>query len=325
MTAGTSKSNAAIWSVVSNSALVGLKLTVGIAIGSVSVISEAIHSGVDLLAALIAWFAVRQAEKPADKEHPWGHGKWENVSGTVEALLIFAAAVGILWGAFRKIIHPAEIENVSWGVVIMAVSSLANFIVSSHLMRVARRSDSIALEADARHLHVDILTSAGVMVGLLVMGAGHVFAPSVDLRWVDPVAAIAVSMLIFKAALDLTRQAARDLVDTRLPAEEEQWIRNRLMSFGGTICGFHHLRTRKSGSNRFVEIDIVLPAGMTVGDSHASGKRFTAELDERFPGIDVNIHIDPCDGACKSRCLAGCMLNADRQRALHEAWEAQRS
>jgi len=319
-THSSSKSKAAAFSVLSNTSLVVLKLIVGIGIGSVSVISEAIHSGVDLLAALIAWVAVREASKPADKEHPFGHGKWENVSGTVEALLIFVAAGWIIWEAVGKFLHPQEMGHAGWGVGVMALSAVVNFLISAYLMRVAKATDSIALEADAMHLRADVLTSAGVMVGLGVIWIGSWLFPSVDLKWVDPVSAIAVAMLIFKAAWDLTREAARDLVDSSLPAEEEEWIRERILALGGSLRGYHQLRTRKSGSDRFVEFHLALPAESTVGESHSTGKTITNEILGRFPGADVNIHIDPCDGSCKAKCLSGCLQSEAFRKELHERW-----
>lgn len=318
-----SKSRAAAFSVLSNTILVILKLAVGMAIGSVSVISEAIHSGVDLLAALIAWIAVREASKPADKEHPFGHGKWENVSGTVEALLIFVAAAWIIWEAIGKFLHPQAMGHAGLGVAVMGVSALANFLISGYLMRVAKRTDSIALEADAIHLRADVLTSAGVMLGLGVLWGGSLLFPQVDLRWVDPVAAMGVAILIFKAAWDLTREAARDLVDSSLPAAEEEWIRGRILDLGSSLRGYHQLRTRKSGSDRFVEFHLALPAEMTVGESHSTGKRITNQILERYPGADVNIHIDPCDGSCKAKCLSGCLQAEEVRRELHERWRRQ--
>jgi cation diffusion facilitator family transporter len=317
------KSRAAAFSVLSNTVLVILKLVVGLAIGSVSVISEAIHSGVDLLAALIAWFAVRESSKPADKEHPFGHGKWENVSGTVEALLIFVAAAWIIWEAIGKFLHPQEMGNVGWGVAVMGVSALANFLISSYLLRVAKATDSIALEADAIHLRADVMTSGGVMLGLAIMWVGSILFPQIDLRWVDPVAAMGVAILIFKAAWDLTREAARDLVDSSLPAQEEDWIRERIVGLGSSLRGYHQLRTRKSGSDRFVEFHLALPAEMSVGESHSNGKRITQEILERYPGADVNIHIDPCDGSCKAKCLSGCLQSEEFRRELHERWRRQ--
>jgi cation diffusion facilitator family transporter len=314
------KSKAAGFSVLSNSILVGIKLVVGISIGSVSVLSEAIHSGVDLLAALIAWVAVREADKPADKEHPFGHGKWENVSGTIEALLIFVAALWIAWEVIHKLLHPAPMERVGWGVIVMAVSSVANFLISSYLFRVAKKTDSIALEADAMHLRADVVTSLGVMAGLAVMWLGRIFFPQSDLRWVDPVAALGVAVLIFKAAWDLTRQAARDLVDASLPEDEEDWIRAQVLSLGDALRGYHQLRTRKSGSNRFIEVHLAINADLTVGESHGIGKLLTNHINDRYHNADVNIHIDPCDGSCKAKCLSGCLQAPERQRELHQAW-----
>jgi cation diffusion facilitator family transporter len=211
-------------------------------------------------------------------------------------------------------------EKVGWGVIVMAVSSLANFLISAYLFRVAKKTDSIALEADAMHLRADVVTSLGVMAGLGIMWMGRIFFPQSDLRWVDPVAALGVAVLIFKAAWDLTRQAARDLVDASLPEEEEDWIRSQVISLGDSLRGYHQLRTRKSGSNRFIEVHLAINADLTVGESHAIGKLLTNRVNDRYHNADVNIHIDPCDGSCKAKCLAGCLQSPERQRELHQAW-----
>ena len=144
------KTGAAGLSVLSNTLLILLKLVAGILTGSVSIIAEAIHSGIDLLAALIAFVSLRIAGRPADREHPFGHGKVENVSGTIEAVLIFVAAIFIIYQAINRIIAGAIVEYLSIGIAVMAISVVVNIIVSRHLLRIARDSDSIALEADAR-------------------------------------------------------------------------------------------------------------------------------------------------------------------------------
>ncbi len=166
---GTRKTRVAILSVASNSLLILLKIGVGILIGSVAVISEAIHSAVDLVAALIALFAVRTASQAADERHPYGHGKFENISGTVEGLLIFFAAAWIIYSAVRKLMHPGELETPSWGVLVMLVSAIVNIVVSRRLFKVGRETDSVALQADGWHLRTDVYTSLGVMLGLLVI------------------------------------------------------------------------------------------------------------------------------------------------------------
>lgn len=303
-------------SVVSNTTLVIFKLIVGVLIGSVSVISEAIHSGVDLLAAIIALFAVKTAVKPADKDHPFGHGKIENISGTVEALLIFLAAGWIIYEAVHKLLRPgAGMTEAGWGIAVMLVSALANMFVSRKLFRVGKATDSVALQADAWHLRTDVYTSAGVMVGLGVIWVGRRFF-QVDLHWVDPVAAIAVALLIIHAAWELTVQSGRDLLDASLPATEEAWIRDYITRPHPTVRGFHHLRTRKAGAVRFIEFHLIVEADMSVEDSHRIAEVMTCDIEDHFPGSHVTVHIEPCDGVCTPTCTDGCLLTLEEQAAV---------
>jgi cation diffusion facilitator family transporter len=204
---------AARLSVISNSFLIALKLAVGLTINSVSVISEAIHSGMDLMAALIALFAVSKSDKPPDAEHQYGHGKIENLSGVIEAILIFAAAIWIIREAAVKLTTGVQVETPLWGMGVMCFSAAVNWVVSSLLMKTARETDSIALEADALHLRTDVYTSAGVAVGMLLLWV-------TDIQLFDPLIAIAVALLIIKAAYDLTIKAFFPLLDTSLPQEE---------------------------------------------------------------------------------------------------------
>lgn len=319
MQAQTRKIAAAWLSVVSNTTLIVLKLIIGTLIGSVSIISEAIHSGVDLLAAVIALFAVHTASKPADKDHPFGHGKVENISGTIEALLIFLAAGWIIYEAMHKLLNPAQsITHSGWGALVMFISVVANFFISQRLFTVGRETDSIALQADAWHLRTDVYTSLGVMAAMLALTVQHRFFPALDLAWLDPVAAIAVAVLIIRAAYDLTMQSARDLLDSGLPVDEEAWIRQYIARLRPTVRGFHRLRTRKAGHVRFVEFHLIVERNMSVQDSHRISEVLENDIEERFPNSSVTVHIEPCDGACKPVCVAGCLLTPDeRAMALH--------
>ncbi len=314
------KTRAAAVSVASNSFLVVAKVVVGLLIGSVSVISEAIHSGVDLLAAIIAFFAVRTSNKPADEDHPFGHGKIENISGTVEALLIFFAAGWIIYEAIHKLLNPAPMESVNWGVLVMAASATMNFLVSRMLFRVGKATDSPALQADAWHLRTDVWTSAGVMCGLVVIEVGRLLFPTVNLQWVDPVAAITVALLIIKAAFDLTVQSGRDLLDARLSPEEEKWIHDTIIAHSPPVCGFHRLRTRKAGSSRFVEFHLLVFGETTVEDSHEVAEDISSHIHKQYPGTAVTVHVEPCNGYCSDICNGGCLLDEnarlERQR-LH--------
>ncbi len=310
------KSNAALLSVASNSTLVAGKLIVGFMIGSVSVISEAIHSAVDLIAALIALFAVRTSHKPADREHPFGHGKIENISGTIEALLIFVAAGWIIYEAVRKLIDPEPVVSIGWGILVMGISALVNIGVSGHLFTVARETESIALEGDAWHLRTDVYTSTGVMLGLLLMLLGDRLLPAYDWHWLDPVAAIIVALLIARAAWRLTRDAAGDLLDASLPPTERRWLREYLRTPRQGVHGYHNLRTRRSGEVRFVEFHLIVHGDMTVNESHYLTDVMTVEIRKHLPNATVTIHVEPCDGRCEPKCLDGCFLT-EQQRAAH--------
>jgi cation diffusion facilitator family transporter len=292
------KSAVALLSVVSNTTLIALKLVVGLLSGSVSVISEAIHSGVDLLAALIALFAVRASGKPADEEHQFGHEKWENVSGLAEALLIFLAAAWIVLAAVRKLMHPEQLHAVGWGVGVMLASSGVNVVVSRALFKVGRETHSQALLADAWHLLTDVWTSAGVMAGLLCIWLGRLLYPAADLRWIDPVAALVVALLILKAAWDLTLSSGRDLIDTSLPPAERDWIGACIVGIVPQACGFHGLRTRKAGRRRFIELHLEVPQGMSVAESHRLTERIEEAIRLRYGDADVTVHVEPCGKEC---------------------------
>jgi len=187
-------------SIFSNTLLISLKLVVGIFSGSVSIISEAAHSFMDLVAAVIAYLSVRISDRPADTKHPYGHGKFENISGVVEAMLIFVAAIWIIYEAVKKILSPETIGSLGFGIAVMAISAVVNTVISARLYKVARETGSIALEADALHLKTDVYTSLGVAIGLgLIWITGYHF--------LDPVVAILVALLILKESYELFRRA----------------------------------------------------------------------------------------------------------------------
>jgi cation diffusion facilitator family transporter len=310
------KTRVAALSVASNSVLVIFKLIVGALIGSVAVLSEAIHSGMDLIAALIAFFAVRIAGRAADEEHPFGHTKVENISAAIEALLIFAAAVWIIYEAVRKLISPQPLETVGWGIGVMLISTIANLIVSQLLFKVGKETDSAALIADGWHLRTDVYTSAGVTVGLGFIWLGRYFFPGLNLVWLDPVIAIAVAILILHAAYDLTRHAIQDLVDQSVPIEEKVWMQNYLSALYPTVRSFHRLRTRKAGATRFINVHLALDAKLTVSESHSIGDKIVADFKAHFPhDVDVIVHIEPCDGTCSPACKSGCLLSEEEQKA----------
>jgi cation diffusion facilitator family transporter len=294
-----SKSSAATLSIVSNTILIILKLIVGIMMQSVSVLSEAVHSGIDLIAAIIAWFSVRESGKPADDKHRFGHGKIENVAGTIAAVLIFGAAFYIIGEAVHKLKSGAvEIESLGWGAAVMAVSAVTNYLVSRHLLNVAIKTDSVALEADALHLRTDVYTSVGVLGGLAAI-------KFTGITMLDPIVAIVVALMIIKAAWDLTKTAFFHILDVKLPDDEETLIHDVMDRYVDRIIEYHKLRTRKSGHVRHIDMHLVVPRQMTVEAGHILSDQITADIKKSLQHSQILVHIEPCPGGCE-RCAVEC-------------------
>ncbi|MBE3578386.1 MAG: cation transporter [Caldanaerobacter subterraneus] len=279
------REKAALLSVVSNSFLITVKLVAGILMHSIGVISEAIHSSIDLIASIIAFFSIRKAAKPADDDHPFGHGKYENVSGFVEAILIFFAALLIIYEALKRIITGAYVENLGMGIVVMLFSALINSVVSFYLFKVAKREDSIALKADAMHLLTDVFTSLGVAAGLVVIRF-------TGINILDPVIAIFVAFLIIKASVDLTKEALKDLTDTSLPVEELKEIEEIIKS-NPEITSFHKLRTRKSGQKREIDVHLRVRRDANIVEAHELSHKVSKQIIDKFPEANVTVHIEP--------------------------------
>jgi cation diffusion facilitator family transporter len=281
-------------SIYSNTVLLLLKIVAGIMMGSISVLSEALHSGIDLLAAVIANYSVRKAGKPADDIHRFGHGKFENVSGTIEAILIFAAAIIILYKACEKIIKHEEIElGFIWaGIFIMGISTVVNFYVSRKIMKVAKKAESIALEADAYHLTTDVYTSVGVFIGLVLI-------------WItknpifDPVIAIIVALIILKASFDLTKRSVSGIMDVKISDDEEYLIRSIISEHCSEYAEYHNLRSRMSGAERFVDLHLVVPKNQPVIEAHDLCDHLEKDIKEKIPNLSILIHIEPCKADCE--------------------------
>lgn len=285
------KQRTARLSIISNVSLVMLKLIVGFYSGAVSIISEAAHSGVDLVAALIAYFAVKKAAQPPDAHHAYGHGKVENLSAAVEAALIVLAAVWIVVEAVNKIRGAEAPAFLEYGIAVMLVSVVANWYVSGRLMTVARATSSHALEADALHLKADIWTSVGVLAGLAVIRV-------TGLGWLDPAIAIVVAGVVFRAGYKMTRKSLYELTDVSLSAAEEDIIRTILAAHPETIS-FHRLRTRRSGSRRLIDVHLVLNKDMNLDKAHAVCDEIEAAIAAELAPCDVVIHLEPyfCEGS----------------------------
>ncbi|MEW5747172.1 MAG: cation diffusion facilitator family transporter [Candidatus Thermoplasmatota archaeon] len=291
MDAAAEKVSVARLSVYSNTALVATKLAVGVMMMSVGVISEALHSGIDLVAALIARFSVKRSAEPADSDHRFGHGKFENLSGMVEGALIFVAAAVIVYEAARRLVDPVEVEFVAAGMVVMGLSVVLNFYVSRRLMDVAKRTDSLALEADALHLKTDIWTSLGVFVALVaILITGE--------RLIDPLIALFVAVFIIKAAYEITTRSSEGLLDVALPDAEMREIERIMNEHASAYVNFHKLRARKTGSERQIDLHLTVPSDISVKDSHDLAEHLEQDIKSALPRTTIVIHVEPCDKAC---------------------------
>ncbi|MHC1719992.1 MAG: cation diffusion facilitator family transporter [Clostridiaceae bacterium] len=279
----------ALLSIISNSTLIIFKVVAGLMSGSVSIISEAIHSGMDLVASIVAFLSVRESSKPADKEHPFGHGKIENVSAVVEGVLIFAAAAMIINEAYKRIFEPTGIEQAYVATAVMFAAALVNFIVSKALYKVAKEEDSMALEADALHLKTDVYTSLGVGVGIILIKI-------TGLNILDSIVAMLVAVLIIKEAWELVGNAVGYLLDTRLSDEEETEIEGIIKSHSHEFIEYHKLKTRKSGNKKHIDFHIAVNPEVTVGEIHEIIGCLKKEMNEKFTNTRVSVHVDPYKG-----------------------------
>ncbi|MDD3653738.1 MAG: cation diffusion facilitator family transporter [Desulfotomaculaceae bacterium] len=285
------KVKVACLSIASNTVLTGAKLAIGFSMNSVSVISEAVHSGLDLIASLIAFFSVRKSSMPADHRHQYGHGKFENVAGVIEALLILGAALYIVFNAWPKLFGQVEIQSLDLGVAVMGGSAIINFIVSRKLFKTGTRTDSPALIADAWHLLTDVYTSLGVLAGIVAIKL-------TGLTIIDPLIALLVSLLILKASFKLIRDSMCSILDASLPEAEENAIREAIKKYSPDFIEFHKLRTRKSGSQRYVDLHLVVPADMEINRAHQICDQIEEELHSNLFDTQVLIHTEPCRENC---------------------------
>lgn len=287
------KEKTALLSIISNTFLVILKLIVGLALGSISMISETIHSGMDLLASVVAFVSVRKSAEAPDDEHSYGHGKYESISGLFEAILIFVAAILIIYEAAQKLIEPTSEPLDSTlmiaGIVVMGISALSNAFVSSRLMKIAKKTESIALESDAWHLRTDVYTSVGVMTGLVLIQL-------TGITILDSIVAVCVALVIIRAAYELTLKSYKDLTDCRLTDDEVQRITGIICDHKSDYVSYHGLRTRRAGPEIFIEFHLVVDKLVSVEQSHDLTDHLEEDIKLEFPRACITIHVEPNTG-----------------------------
>ena len=286
MELNTQKKVAAGLSITSNAVIILLKIVAGILSGSISIISEAIHSFSDFLASVLTFFAVSRSSEPADKEHPFGHGKYEDMSGFIEGGLIILAGLYIIYESVKKLIWGYNLEfNSMLGIYVMAFAVIANFIVSSYLFYVAKKADSVSLYADAEHLRTDIFSSLGVLIGLILIKI-------TDIVILDPIIAIIVAIIIIKAGYSISKETLNNLLDGSLPEEDMKKIES-ILDNNISIKGYKDLKTRKVGQCKDIEITIFFEPNLTIAQCHKICDEIEEEIAKSFTNITIIIHPEP--------------------------------
>jgi cation diffusion facilitator family transporter len=281
------KSGAAALSIASNTILIALKLAAGAITGSIAILTEAVHSLIDLVASVVAFVSVRKADEPADAEHPYGHEKVESLAATIEGMLILVGAGIIVYQATHQLVVGPSVERLGIGIAVMAFSVFANLGVSTVLSRQAREHESQALEGDAAHLRTDALTSAGVLFGLtLVQVTGNAVF--------DPITALVVATAIVWAGIRIIRRSSAVLVDETLPDVELDRIEEALASARTQeVAGYHKLRARRAGSRRHIDLHVQYRSGTSLERAHELAHQMRDSIEAEIPQAEVLIHVEP--------------------------------
>jgi cation diffusion facilitator family transporter len=282
-----SKSGAAALSIASNALLIALKLAAGAITGSIAILTEAVHSLIDLVASVVAFLSVRKADEPADAGHPYGHEKVESLAATIEGMLILVGAGIIIYEATHRLVVGSSVETLGVGIAVMGFSVIANLVVSTVLARQAKLHDSLALEGDAAHLRTDAMTSAGVLFGLvLVKVTGNAAF--------DSITALAVAAAIVVAGVRIVRRSSGVLVDEALPDEEMDRIEAAIAAARTKeVAGYHKLRARRAGSRRYIDLHVQYRSGTSLERAHELAHALRDSIEATIPRAEVLIHVEP--------------------------------
>lgn len=281
------KIRAALWSLLAATFLCALKLFTGSITGSLAVLSSGIDSLLDIAMSAINFIAIRRAEKPPDKEHPFGHGKFETVATFLQSLFISGSGFWILFESYRRLQGETRIMGLGGGMAVLIFGALVSLAVSRMLNRVARETDSAALRADAVHFSMDVYTNGALFAGLLAIWL-------FDAVWLDPILSILVAIYILIEASRLLRHVMRDFLDVELPEPVRKKIINLIDSFDGGFIDFHTLRTRRAGSQKIMDFHLVVCRKITLEEAHKIADSLKNRIEESIQGADVTIHLEPC-------------------------------
>jgi cation diffusion facilitator family transporter len=312
---GAEKNRVAMVSVLAALLLTSTKIVVGLWTGSLGILAEALHSGLDLMAALVTLWAVRASSRPADSEHAYGHGKIENLSALFETLLLLATSVWIIKEAVARLFFRAQVHVDAnlWSFLVVILSIVVDYSRSRALLRVARKYDSQALEADALHFATDIWSSGVVLIGLCGVLVAHAF----EIPWLakaDAVAALGVALVVVLVSVKLGKKSVNDLLDT-VPAD----LASRIAGFAQVagVREVRQVRVRRSGPEIFVDLVLVVDRAESLQRSHEIACGSEAAIKRELPKADVVVHVEPAEGSGEDLLTAARRIAASHDAAAH--------
>jgi len=293
--------NVAKLSIITLSSLIAMKVVASIVTGSIAIRADAFHSVIDLSGAIIGFTGIRIANRPPDERHPFGHGKAEDVASAIISGLIFFAAGTIAYEAINRLMAGGAVELVNTGIYVTAAAIVINTVIARLVLRLARTNDSLALEATARDMMADVYSSYAVLAGLVLVKL-------TGINMFDPIVAMVVAGLIIRTAYLTMRKSVDKLMDTKLPEAEEEAIKASIMELkhSGQIVDFHSFRTRKAGSQRYIDLHLTMPKNASVDETHQLCDRLEHDIGRKVQRVNVTIHIEPCSGNCDN-CSISCL------------------
>lgn len=273
-------------SITSNALIIFAKFAAGLISGSISIISEAVHSLSDFLASILTFFAVTRSAEPADKGHPFGHGKYEDMSGFIEGGLIIFAGLYIIYEALSKLIsgHHINAEPAS-GIYVMGFAALVNTLVSRYLFAVAKKSDSVSLYADAKHLSTDIFSSLGVLLGLVLIKI-------TGLTILDPVIALVVAVIILKSGFSIAKETLNNLLDGSISSEDIRTI-EKILESNSVIKGYKTIKGRKAGQCKEIEMTLLFNPDMKLCCCHNICDQVENQIRDALGNVTIVTHAEP--------------------------------
>lgn len=309
----SAKLAAARMSVLTAIGLAVMKLVTGLFTGSLAVLTSAIDSLLDILMSGINLMAISHAEQPADEQHPYGHGKFETLATLFQAVVIAASGIWIIYEAVQRLIEYSPLRQTTVGIGVMAISTVASLLISRHLRRVARETDSSALQADSLHFTMDVYTNLALLVGLILISR-------FDLPWLDPIMSMFVASYILFESIRLLRHGLRDVLDEQLPDKVREEIETLIEEHKHELFGYHNLRTRRAGSQKMIDFHLTVCKHLSVEEAHDITDYIEKKIGEHIIGTDVTIHVEPCrKHECPGRdtCPAQSIRRANDD---HENW-----